>query len=57
MAQQEVRQKLMEVSLKIDEAISQADRRDLKIFRSALVVAKAKQIRWVKFPSPSQFDK
>ena len=34
-----------------------AGRNDLKLFWSALLIQKAEQLPWVKYPSPSQFER
>jgi len=56
-ARKELETKLAAISSVIDDAVNKANRSDLKIFRSSLLVAKADQLPWVKYPAPSQFEK
>jgi hypothetical protein len=52
-AQRELEQKLSA----IEDATRIAGQRGLKFFRSALLVAKADQFPWVKYESPSRFER
>jgi hypothetical protein len=55
-ARQQLEQKLGAVERDVDRAIKSAGRRDLKLFWTALLVQKAEQLPWVKYPSPSRFE-
>jgi hypothetical protein len=54
-ARVELEQKLGAISLAVNQATRDQPRK-LKLFRAALLVAKADQLPWVKYPKPSQFE-
>jgi hypothetical protein len=52
----QLEQKLGAVGRDVELAIKSAGRSDLKLFWTALLVQKAEQLPWVKYPSPSRFE-
>ncbi|MGA2286954.1 toll/interleukin-1 receptor domain-containing protein [Bradyrhizobium sp.] len=55
-ARNQLEQKLGTISSEVDRAVRAAGRKDLKLFWTALLVQKAEQLPWVKYPAPSQFE-
>jgi tetratricopeptide (TPR) repeat protein len=55
-ARMQLEQKLGAVAHDVELAIKSAGRSDLKLFWTALLVRKAEQLPWVKYPSPSRFE-
>jgi hypothetical protein len=55
-ARSQLEQKLGAVGRDVERAIKSAGRNDLKLFWTALLVQKAEQLPWVKYPSPSRFE-
>ena len=55
-ARSQLEQKLGAVGRDVERAIKRAGRSDLKLFWTALLVQKAEQLPWVKYPSPSRFE-
>ena len=55
-ARRQLEQKLGAVGRDVERAIKSAGRSDLKLFWTALLVQKAEQLPWVKYPSPSRFE-
>jgi hypothetical protein len=55
-ARLQLEQKLGAMARDVERAIKSAGRSDLKLFWTALLVQKAKQLPWVKYPSPSRFE-
>jgi hypothetical protein len=55
-ARRQLEQKLGAVARDVEYAIKSVGRSDLKLFWTALLVQKAKQLPWVKYPSPSRFE-
>ena len=51
----QLEQKLGPIAAEVDRAV-RASGRKLKLFYSAMLVQKAEQLPWVKYPSPSQFE-
>jgi hypothetical protein len=55
-ARQQLEQKLGAVERDVERAKRMAGRSDLNLFWTALLVQKAEQLPWVKYPSPSRFE-
>lgn len=55
-ARQQLEQKLGSVERDVERAMKAAGRTDVKLFWTALLVQKAEQLPWVKYPSPSRFE-
>jgi hypothetical protein len=56
-ARNQLEQKLGPISTEVQAAIRASGRKDLRLFWTALLVQKAELLPWVKYPSPSQFEK
>jgi hypothetical protein len=55
-ARAQLERKLGAIASDVQGAIRAAGRTDLKVFWSALLVQKADQLPWVKYPAPSEFE-
>lgn len=55
-ARLQLERKLGAITREVDGAVRASGRKDIKLFWSALLVQKAEQLPWVKYPTPSQFE-
>jgi hypothetical protein len=55
-ARLQLERKLGAIGSEVDRAVLTSGRKDIKLFWSALLVQKADQLPWVKYPAPSQFE-
>jgi hypothetical protein len=55
-ARLQLERKLGAIGCEVERAVFASGRKDIKLFWSALLVQKADQLPWVKYPAPSQFE-